>query len=298
MPEGAGESAGVERVSPASSQENGDDLQGKRIDESEMIAAMDLSAAPPSHDRTETVRESRTDVESILETEAQGRHSPSDPVTMKDVTDDFDASAPARRTDDSGSATSVDSVIQQVNTALEEAPDAAAAEETGRSASLEREEPSPRETQPLDDNSDMIGSEADEGKDLASEIVSDIEEDDYKSHYDLGMAYIEMALYDEAVKELQIAARSDKLQLKSLEMIGHCFLQQSKPRLAVKQLLRGLEKVKAGDGDSLGIHYNLGLAYEALDDAEKAREHFEEVYIIDVTFRDIAQKMELYGTVS
>lgn len=132
---------------------------------------------------------------------------------------------------------------------------------------------------------------------ITEEITSDVEEDDYRSHYDLGMAYIEMALYNEAIKELQISSRSEQLQLRSLEMIGHCFLLLQNPRLAVKQLTRGLDIARVSGGDSLGIHYNLGLAYEALGEVEKAREHFEEVYIVDVTFRDISDKMKKYSTV-
>jgi len=134
-----------------------------------------------------------------------------------------------------------------------------------------------------------------EAEDFAREITSDVEEDDYRSHYDLGMAYIEMALFDEAVKELQIASRSEQLHLRSIEMIGHCFLMQNNPRLAVKQLQRGLAKASEAGVESLGIHYNLGLAYEMLDEADKAREYFEEVYIVDVTFRDVAEKMKKYG---
>jgi tetratricopeptide (TPR) repeat protein len=133
---------------------------------------------------------------------------------------------------------------------------------------------------------------------LAEEITSDVEENDFRSHYDLGMAYIEMALYNEAIKELQISSRSDQLQLRSLEMIGHCFLLLDNPRLAVKQLKRGLEIAMNTGGDNLGIHYNLGLAYEALDESDKAREHFEEVYIVDMTFREISEKMKKYSTVS
>jgi len=140
-------------------------------------------------------------------------------------------------------------------------------------------------------------SEVDTHK-LAEEITSDVEENDFRSHYDLGMAYIEMALFNEAIKELQISARSEQLQLRSLEMIGHCFLQLGNPRLAVKQLCRGLELAISTGGDNLGIHYNLGLAYEALEQPEKAREHYEEVYIVDVTFRDISEKMKRYSTVS
>jgi tetratricopeptide (TPR) repeat protein len=107
-----------------------------------------------------------------------------------------------------------------------------------------------------------------------------------------------MALYTEAVKEFQIASRSDQLQIKSIEMIGHCFLQQNNPRLAVKQLLRGLELVKVANTDNLGVHYNIGLAYEMLGDLERAREHFEEVYIVDISFRDVADKMKKFSTVS
>ncbi|MCK4537500.1 MAG: tetratricopeptide repeat protein [Candidatus Krumholzibacteria bacterium] len=135
-------------------------------------------------------------------------------------------------------------------------------------------------------------------KNLAEEITSNVEEDDFRSHYDLGMAYIEMGLFSDAVKELQISARSEQLQLQSLEMVGLCFLSMDTPALAVKQLERGLQISEESGGESMGIHYNLGLAFEALDEPEKAREHFEEVYIVDVTFRDISEKMKKFSTVS
>jgi tetratricopeptide (TPR) repeat protein len=137
-----------------------------------------------------------------------------------------------------------------------------------------------------------------EAEDLVEEITSDVEEDDHRSHYDLGMAYLEMALYTEAIKEFQIASRSEQLQIKSIEMIGHCFIQQNNPRLAVKQLKRGLEITNMADADNLGVHYNLGLAYEMLGEQEKAREHFEEVYIVDISFRDVAEKMKKFSSVS
>ena len=136
------------------------------------------------------------------------------------------------------------------------------------------------------------------GKDTPEEITSDIEKGDYKSHYDLGMAYLEMALYTEAVKEFQYAARSTEYQLKSIEMIGHCFLMQKNPRLAVKQLLRGLEVARERESEEIGLHYNLGLAYEMMGEMERAREHYEEVYIIDVTFREVDEKMKKLSSIS
>jgi tetratricopeptide (TPR) repeat protein len=169
--------------------------------------------------------------------------------------------------------------------------------EAGEGAAGSEETAVEEDAEPVDERSTEPGDGAASGDviDFAHEITSDVEEDDYKSHYDLGMAYIEMALFDEAVKELQIASRSEQLYFKSIEMIGHCFLMQNNPRLAVKQLQRGLLKAKDAGVESLGIHYNLGLAYEMLDEREKAGEHFDEVYIVDVTFRDIAEKMKNYS---
>jgi tetratricopeptide (TPR) repeat protein len=131
---------------------------------------------------------------------------------------------------------------------------------------------------------------------LAEEITSDVEKDDLRSHYDLGMAYLEMGLYTEAIKDLQIASRCEDLQLSSMEMIGYCFLKHNQPRLAVKQLTRALEIAKKSGAANLGIHYNLGLGHEMLGELDAAREHFEEVYIIDMAFRDVSEKMKKLTT--
>ena len=139
---------------------------------------------------------------------------------------------------------------------------------------------------------------ADSASNLAEEITSDVEKDDLKSHYDLGMAYLEMGLYTEAIKDFQIASRCQELQLSSMEMIGYCFLKHDQPRLAVKQLTRALEIAKGSSAENLGIHYNLGLAHEMLGELGIAREHFEEVYVIDMAFRDVAEKMRKLGTSS
>ena len=140
------------------------------------------------------------------------------------------------------------------------------------------------------------GSE--ESRELVEEITSDVEKDDLRSHYDLGMAYLEMGLYTEAIRDFQIASRCEDLQLSSMEMIGHCFLKSGEARLAVKQLQRALDIARATGADSLGIHYNLGLAYEMTGEQVRAREHFEEVYIVDMAFRDVAEKMKKLAAVS
>jgi tetratricopeptide (TPR) repeat protein len=156
----------------------------------------------------------------------------------------------------------------------------------------------PKSVSPETDAGPRADRRTDMERELVEEITSDVEKDDLKSHYDLGMAYCEMGLYTEAIKDFQIASRCEELKLSCMEMIGHCFLKQENPRLAVKQLAKALEIAKASGSESLGIHYNLGLAHELLGELDKAREHFEEVYIVDMTFRDVAEKMRKLSTVS
>jgi len=116
-------------------------------------------------------------------------------------------------------------------------------------------------------------------------------EADYRSHYDLGTAYLEMELFADAVREFQAASGAAQFRVKSLEMIGLCFLRQNQAGLAIKQLTKGLSLVGNDDREALGIKYNLGLAYEMAGDIEKARSQFEDVYVIDVTFRDVSDKL-------
>jgi Tfp pilus assembly protein PilF len=78
-------------------------------------------------------------------------------------------------------------------------------------------------------------------------------------------------------------------------MIGLCFLKQDQPRLAIKQLEKGLEIVGKIDKDSLGLCYNLGVAYEQVGDTDRAKVCFEDVYLEDVTFRDVAKKIEKFS---
>ena len=106
------------------------------------------------------------------------------------------------------------------------------------------------------------------------------------------MAYLEMDLITEAIREFQFAANSSMYQVRSLELIGLCFIKENNPALAVKQLEKGLALVGDVDRDSIGLQYNLGLAYEMLGQDEKARHCFEEVYVLDVSFRDVAEKMK------
>jgi tetratricopeptide (TPR) repeat protein len=129
---------------------------------------------------------------------------------------------------------------------------------------------------------------------FSAEVKSNVDADDYRSHYDLGMAYLEMDLITEAIREFQFAANSSMYRARSLELIGLCFIKQNQPKLAIKQLEKGLALIGDLGRDSIGLQYNLGLAHEMIENDEKAKQCFEEVYVLDVSFRDVAEKIKKY----
>ena len=129
----------------------------------------------------------------------------------------------------------------------------------------------------------------DEFKAGVSERISG---EDHESHYDLGMAYMEMGLYDEAIGEFQVASKGGPMEVKCLEMIALCFLEKSEPASAARELSRALELPGYGPEETISIRYNLAVANERLGNLDRALQHFEEVYLLNVDFLKVASKVK------
>src|SRR3989449_3960661 len=87
-------------------------------------------------------------------------------------------------------------------------------------------------------------------------IDENIDEGDFQSHYDLGVAFKEMGLLDDAIAELQKALRAPDGKLRSSEALGVCFIDKGAYVVAESILRRALDLPAAGgDQDRLGVLY-------------------------------------------
>ena len=118
---------------------------------------------------------------------------------------------------------------------------------------------------------------------------------DYDTHFNLGIAYREMGLLDEAIGEFQIAAKEPSHLVLCCSMLGLCFLDKGLPELAVRWYRRGLEAPGLSEEDNLGLHYDLGCAYLGLDDKESAYKVFVDLYGMDTSYRDVVARIEELG---
>ncbi len=120
---------------------------------------------------------------------------------------------------------------------------------------------------------------------------------DYETHYNLGIAYKEMDLVDDAVEEFQTAAGlvaprdGTPRYLQCCNLLGHCFLQKGMSSLAVMWFKKGLDAPGHTEDEYQALKFELGTAFEQMGDLDKAIDTFTEVYGVNVSYRGVADKL-------
>jgi tetratricopeptide (TPR) repeat protein len=118
-----------------------------------------------------------------------------------------------------------------------------------------------------------------------------VEEEDHESHYDLGVAFKEMGLVDEAIAEFQKALRGTANRARTFEALGQCFVEKGQTQVAMTILQRALSEPGAGDDQLVGVLYLLGDGAEALGQPADAIRYFQRVFAVDITFRDVGDRL-------
>jgi|JI10StandDraft_1071094.scaffolds.fasta_scaffold03029_8 pilus assembly protein FimV len=118
-----------------------------------------------------------------------------------------------------------------------------------------------------------------------------VEDSDADTHFDLGLAYKEMGLYDEAIKAFDKVTSSPHREVQSRMMIGLCHREQHNLSEAVHQFKAGLHASAINDRERQGLLYEIGTTYEALGDPREAIYYFEMVLKRDPNFLDAAERM-------
>jgi tetratricopeptide (TPR) repeat protein len=122
-------------------------------------------------------------------------------------------------------------------------------------------------------------------------VAENIDTGDVRAHHDLGTAYKEMGLLQEAVSAFQAALRAAPEHLPTYELMGQTFLEMGQPEAAVRTLQRALKIHSGVEDEFVGIYYYLAQAYEALDKNESAVEYYDRVFSLDINFADVTERL-------
>lgn len=121
---------------------------------------------------------------------------------------------------------------------------------------------------------------------------------DYETHYHLAIAYKEMGLMEESIKEFQDAINlvkpddGTKRFFQCANLLGICFIEKQMPNLAIMWYRRALEVESLDDEQQRALLYEIANAYEMGGEEEKARDYFEKVYAVDVDYRDTSRRLQ------
>jgi tetratricopeptide (TPR) repeat protein len=132
---------------------------------------------------------------------------------------------------------------------------------------------------------------ADIFKEFKKGVDKQLGKEDYDTRYNLGIAYKEMGLLDEAIAEFQLAAKDEARLLECASMLGICFLEKGMPKLAMKWFERGLKAPGRTEEEYAALRYDLATAHEAAGEVDKALSMFTDLYGQDANFRDVANKV-------
>jgi len=196
---------------------------------------------------------------------------------------------------------------QRVSTPPAEAPRAATPKENAAASRGDdhyvdlgdwlREERGPRSYRMIaeEDHNREEGEEADFTDMLEkfkAGVAANVDDEDFDSHYDLGIAYKEMGLFDEAIAEFQKALRGATHRIRAYEALGQCFIDRNDFDTAITVLGRALREPGMEDEDLIGVLYLLGYSSEGSKKARDAAAYYQRVFAIDIDFRDVSKRLK------
>jgi tetratricopeptide (TPR) repeat protein len=123
------------------------------------------------------------------------------------------------------------------------------------------------------------------------------EAEDPETHYNLGIAYREMGLLEEAIGEFQKVAktiqsgRAFPYVMQCLTLLGLSFQDKGEPKIAAMWYERALKTPGLDQESLMALRYDLGAAYEAAGEPKAALDCFTQVYAMNIDYRDVAERI-------
>jgi len=127
-------------------------------------------------------------------------------------------------------------------------------------------------------------------------LEKEVEEEDYETHYNLGIAYKELGLIDDAIREFQISMKNPKNFVSSSTVLGSCYIEKGLYSLAIDVLNGAINKIGDRDEAYWAVKYDLAQAYEKNGNFREALDLYTDVYGWNAKFREVSDKVDyLHG---
>jgi tetratricopeptide (TPR) repeat protein len=112
-----------------------------------------------------------------------------------------------------------------------------------------------------------------------------------EAHYNLGMAYCEMGLLDDAIAEFRRSVVDERFRVVAHHMVGRCLLAKREPEAAIHEFTEGLSIAGRPTEEYLAIKYDLAIAYQSVGDLSTAKTILCELDAESPSFRDVGSRL-------
>jgi tetratricopeptide (TPR) repeat protein len=122
-------------------------------------------------------------------------------------------------------------------------------------------------------------------------VEKSLSKDDYQAHYDLGVAYKEMGLTEDAIGEFRTSMLSESFKIKSLAMIGICFHEKGHYENAIKTYEMGLSLVGRDSDEGLSFLFDMAESHYRSGNVDAALNLLREIKGKKSTFRNVVKRI-------
>ena len=115
---------------------------------------------------------------------------------------------------------------------------------------------------------------------------------EFSYRYELGELLFEDGEMNKAIENLQLALRAPKVRINALILLGKAYLEKGFHDMAAEQLQTAKSEIPGINEQKKDVLYQLGTAYEQQGDMDKAMVEFKALYSSDISYRDVAEKID------
>jgi tetratricopeptide (TPR) repeat protein len=123
-------------------------------------------------------------------------------------------------------------------------------------------------------------------------VKQTVSEDETEAHYNLGIAYKEMGLLDDAIAEFRLALKDIRLSVDAAVLIGLCYRDSQRYTEAEQSLRKALDALAPADERVLNVKYEMAEVMAIGDKLKESLAVFKEVYAANQAFRDVSHRIK------
>ena len=126
---------------------------------------------------------------------------------------------------------------------------------------------------------------------LTADSGTGMDAEELESHYDLGIGYKEMGLYDAAINEFAVAAASPRRRFDCLTLQSICYREKGDREKAEELLRRGRDLEVLSAEQRICLSYELAFLLESAGSVDEAIALYREVKEANPAFYDVGRRL-------